>query len=213
MLDPRKIQNSVKYVNIFTKYVVDSTNQCLKRMLDDLKIGDVFLAEHQTDGVGKRGKKWFSSPGNSLCLSLYWKLHVELSAINQLSIIIGSTIVDLLNKRYNCKTVLRWPNDLFIQNKKVGGILIETVGILKEEVHCIIGIGMNLSDDESFSKKIKNGWISLKGTVEESEWNSMIISIIREIHRSMIMFENVYSTKQTRFIRELIYRFFDQNKR
>ncbi|ARC54324.1 biotin--[acetyl-CoA-carboxylase] ligase [Candidatus Riesia pediculicola] len=189
ILDIQKIQESVKHVNIFIRDTVDSTNQCLKRMIHRLRTGDVFLAEHQTRGFGRRGKKWFSSPGNSICLSLYWKFRINLNFINAISLAIGISVTKVLNELYDCKIILKRPNDLYIQNRKVGGILIETTSILKEEVHCIIGIGINLSENDTFHQKIKKSWTTLQKTIGRVECNQIVSAIIRETHRTLVMFE------------------------
>lgn len=103
----------------------------------------VIYTDCQTSGVGRSGFQWASDLGN-LMMSIILPINVtDQKNINTLSIKIGLLIVDILKKMTNYKIQLKWPNDIMLNNCKVGGIIVnfETRNTI---TYCIIGIGINL---------------------------------------------------------------------
>ena len=107
----------------------------------------LLVAEHQTHGRGRQGRAWLSSPGASLTFSL--GLPLELADWGGLSLAIGCAIAEALEPSSKLaagqrpRLELKWPNDLWLDGRKLGGILIETVPAGEQRM-VIIGVGLNI---------------------------------------------------------------------
>jgi BirA family biotin operon repressor/biotin-[acetyl-CoA-carboxylase] ligase len=128
---------------------VDSTNSYLKSLLtkNNLPEGYVVLAESQIGGKGLGTNVWESEPGKNLTFSLLVRPEfLKAEEMFLLSKAISLGIIDSLNSLKDCFTI-KWPNDIYYQNKKVGGILIENQIQGDSLKHSIIGIGININQD------------------------------------------------------------------
>lgn len=126
---------------------IDSTNEAAKRLIKSDTAPDKFLiiSDEQSDGYGQKGRKWESLKGNlHLSISLYTvKPLQKLQELVFLSaVVISEYIKQFLPEESDIK--LKWPNDVLVNNKKIAGILLETVKN-KDKQYVIIGIGINLS--------------------------------------------------------------------
>ncbi len=117
--------------------------------------GDIVLAEEQTAGRGQRGNSWESTPGCNLTFSLILE-PTFLPAENQfyLSETACLTLVDTLSK-HGIEARIKWPNDIYIDNRKVSGMLIENDLCGMTLQRSIVGIGLNVNQ-ESFSPTLPN---------------------------------------------------------
>lgn len=125
---------------------VDSTNTFMIKNASMLASGDVVIAEIQSEGRGSRGGKWHSGLGKQLTLSVCY-IFDSFEKLQGLSVGIGvATAISI--ERFGFENILlKWPNDVYMDTLKVGGILIETVPY-KDKVKAIIGVGLNVYDDD-----------------------------------------------------------------
>jgi BirA family transcriptional regulator, biotin operon repressor / biotin---[acetyl-CoA-carboxylase] ligase len=102
--------------------------------------GTVVHADEQEAGRGRFGRTWFSPPGN-LYLSVLLRLELPPDRSSELSFVTALTVADAIDALLprQCKSTLKWPNDVLVNNGKIAGILVESV----DGVH-IIGIGVNV---------------------------------------------------------------------
>ena len=133
--------------NCFKLDEISSTNDWLMTRLSNQKLheGTVVFALRQTNGKGQRGSKWFSQPFKSLTFSVLLKPSF-LSPIHafDLSICIALALLDSLNKlRSGFK--IKWPNDIYFEDKKIAGILIENQMNRSVYQNAVIGIGLNVN--------------------------------------------------------------------
>ena len=133
---------------------VDSTNNYAMALIqtgERSKIRPVFSME-QTQGRGRRGKDWESNKGANIMLSIPIQMQwLPISQQFQLSAAVALSCHDLFSKYLFSKVFIKWPNDIFINDSKAGGILIENVikGTLWQ--WSVIGIGLNINQ-EKFEK-------------------------------------------------------------
>ena len=122
---------------------VNSTNDIAINLIKqkNIKAGFV-IAEKQTKGKGRRGKKWISYKGN-LFVSIFFSLEKINLSLKQLTITNAKLIIKLISYYYKKKIKLKLPNDILINNKKICGILQETLQ-KKGIKYLIVGIGLNL---------------------------------------------------------------------
>lgn len=137
---------------LITLKCTSSTNDYLKEELSKstpLKEGTVIMAVEQTDGKGQAGNKWLAEPGKNLTFSLLLK-PTFLSPIQQfdLNIAICVSIYEVLFPLLGSQLKIKWPNDIYFENKKLGGILIENTLQGMEWKDSIIGIGVNVNQED-----------------------------------------------------------------
>lgn len=99
------------------------------------------IANHQSNGVGRQGKKWIANIGNSITFSLVVSTSTKLDC-SALPLVVALSCQEVL-KRFNLDTQIKWPNDLVMGQAKLGGILVESTHI-KDEKAFVIGVGLNL---------------------------------------------------------------------
>ena len=126
-----------------------STNDLAKQWLHEEKIlpGQVLVAKHQLSGRGQHENKWESSPGkNLLCTYIIdtQKLPIEHQPLFNMAIAcaVRKTIQDFIPQH---QVMIKWPNDIIVQNKKIAGILIENSLLGSDWHHSFVGIGINVN--------------------------------------------------------------------
>ena len=141
---------------------INSTNTYLKENYETLPNLTIVKAEHQTMGKGRLGRTWIDN--DDLLFSILIKN--GLSQPLDYSLLIAATLIKVL-KSYN--PMVKWPNDILINQKKVAGILLEAV--TKQTIECvIIGVGINVNT-KAFSNDLIIKATSLKN--ESSEVNKI----------------------------------------
>lgn len=129
--------------------VADSTNLCLQQMAANglVKHGSLLVAHTQTAGRGQRGNSWESNPGENLTASaLLFPHFLEPSRQFMLTMVASLALTDLLGAlapEFEWK--IKWPNDIYVNNRKIAGILIENQLSGNSFDSSIIGIGLNIN--------------------------------------------------------------------
>lgn len=114
---------------------VDSTNSALMQESRERPAAQLLVAERQHAGRGRLGRPWSSSAERSLTFSLSWPLQAD-TPLDGLSLAVGVVLVEALHPALR----LKWPNDLWLDGRKLGGILIEAI----PGSAVVIGVGLNL---------------------------------------------------------------------
>lgn len=124
--------------------------------------GFVCFAEHQTAGKGRRGRQWVSPYGSNLYLSILWRFQQGgMASTAGLSLAIGVAVIRALRAQGFSEAGLKWPNDIYCQGKKLGGILIEVSGESDGPCAAVIGLGLNLFLPETQAHAITQAWTDL----------------------------------------------------
>lgn len=172
-MDIQNLQKNLIFKNKILYFeTINSTNTYLKENHNTLDSNTLVIAKTQTLGRGKNNRTWFS-PFGGIYFSLLLKQDNSKNDI--LPLISGLAIVKSLSK-FNIDTYLKWPNDIILHKKKLGGILVESK-ISKNSKAYIIGIGLNISSLLP-SFEIKDKFISLNETVDTIPHNDVLISDI-----------------------------------
>ena len=140
MLDAAYLRAACPQAPIYLDITTDSTNCCLAR-LHLPENGTVALAEYQSAGRGRRGRHWQSPFAGQIILSHYWH-YPDPAAAAALSIGLGLAAAEIL-RQADYPVRLKWPNDLYLNGRKLGGILVETRANA-QGIATIAGIGINL---------------------------------------------------------------------
>jgi BirA family biotin operon repressor/biotin-[acetyl-CoA-carboxylase] ligase len=189
LLDEAKILEMLPSGKISVLPVIDSTNQYLMDRIGELSSGDACVAEYQQAGRGRRGRKWFSPFGSNLYLSMYWKLEQGPAAAMGLSLVIGIVMAEVL-QRLGAKDVrVKWPNDLYLNDRKLAGILVELTGKTGDAAQLVIGAGINLKMREPATDTINQGWINLQEAGVNIDRNELTATLLNELRSALLHFE------------------------
>lgn len=189
LLDAQKITSqlsSFKRNNIVEVHsIIDSTNSYLMRRLpNNVTHGQACVSEFQSAGRGRRGKEWISPFGSHLYLSMYWYLEQGMSAAMGISLVVGLAVSDVLQQEYGLDVQLKWPNDIYVNAKKIAGILVELEGQSIGPGNCVIGLGLNISMPKQSAEKIDQPWTDLAteltGNIDRNILSAQLIAKISE---------------------------------
>jgi BirA family biotin operon repressor/biotin-[acetyl-CoA-carboxylase] ligase len=125
---------------------IDSTNTVLLSRPNPANgTSEILLAEYQTAGRGRRGRAWIAPPGGSICMSLSWTFRDVPADLGALGLVIGVCELRALRELGVADAKLKWPNDLLVNDRKLGGILIELRAETDGPACVVIGIGINVA--------------------------------------------------------------------
>lgn len=147
---------------------ISSTNEYLLQHARHIPCGSICLADSQTAGRGRRGRTWYSPPGQNLYLSLLWKYSTLPAQLSTLSLLVALVLADSLRELGVTDIQLKWPNDIYYKHKKAGGILIETQ-CHHNGIEVVIGIGLNLAMTRVDPTVVTQAWTDLSSFQLERE--------------------------------------------
>ncbi len=139
---------------------IDSTNSALLREPTPRRGATVLLAERQTAGRGRRGRAWASPLASHLYLSVARYFSGGLARLGGLSLVAGVALAEALHALGCVDARLKWPNDVLVGARKLGGILVEGGGEHAGPVRAVIGIGLNVRMPQA-EVAIDQPWIDL----------------------------------------------------
>lgn len=207
---PEKLDAIAIKKNLNTSYIgreivylekTGSTNKEAKKLADkEGREGTVVIAEEQTKGRGRLNRSWMSAPYENILMSLVFRPALPPSKIFSLTMITSIAIVNAVKKTTGLKTKIKWPNDIYYNNKKLAGILTELNAGRNKINYAIIGIGLNVNFDPGKYPEIKEIATSLFNetgkiisrsellqtilTEIEKEYNSLLKGRINKIRKS-----------------------------
>ncbi|RHM63098.1 biotin--[acetyl-CoA-carboxylase] ligase [Coprobacillus sp. AF33-1AC] len=162
---------------------VDSTNEYLKREYQNLDQQVSLYAHHQTHGKGRNGHVWQSQPNENLTMSFLYKDFKKIEDAWKITQLAACSVVGLLD-RHHIKAMIKWPNDIYVGNQKICGILTET--ILDPDLKgVIVGIGLNVNG--------QGPYLSMKQVTGKSY---RIQQLAIGLQTFMNIYYNLYQTNQ-----------------
>ena len=148
LIDPIQLQALLG--SALGRFDVDALAECastnsllLERAMRGAPAGSVLVADRQTAGRGRRGRRWLSSADSSLTFSVLWRFDGGVERLVGLSLAIGIAVQRALASCGAPGVKLKWPNDLLLGDAKLGGILVELQSE-RQSMLAVIGIGLNL---------------------------------------------------------------------
>jgi BirA family biotin operon repressor/biotin-[acetyl-CoA-carboxylase] ligase len=189
---PRDLRERV--VKLETLWSIASTNTALLGRAGPRNgASEVLLAEYQTAGRGRRGRAWLAPPGGAICLSLSWMFREVPPDLGALGLVIGVCALRALKALGVRSAALKWPNDLLLGERKLGGVLIDLRAESAGPAYVVIGIGLNVALGEEVLKKIAAQGLpatdlASAGLAAPSR-NQVAAGVIGECLRGLVEFE------------------------
>ncbi len=189
-LDRDEISRLAGAFDIEIHDLIDSTQQRARARVDAGERGAaVVIADAQSAGRGQRGRAWQSPPGAAVYLTVVWPSGRRLAGLAGLSLVAGLAVRATL-ARWQVDARLKWPNDVWVDERKLGGILVEVLGDRRGSI-VLIGIGLNLELPPAAVAGIDQPWIDLAQTLPSLPTrNALIGALLSELHRCLIQFED-----------------------
>lgn len=145
-----RIQDKIQEVDVVVNYLscVDSTNTCLKKMaIDNAPDKTVLVAECQTNGRGRFERVFYSPAQSGIYMSILMR-NVSLQQASRYTICAAVAVVRMLKQMAHVSAQIKWVNDIYLDGKKVCGILTESLYGLTGGNAAVVGIGVNLNVEE-----------------------------------------------------------------
>ena len=153
----------------------------------------LMAAEEQTDGRGRRGRKWHSAPGAGATFSIRRALRCEQRRLPGLSIAVGLAAARALRSLGARGVAVKWPNDLLVNRRKLGGILIETRPSSEGSV-VIVGIGINCRAQPRLGVRLGRGIAALDDVLQRpASRTAVIAAVAREVLRALDAWERAWA--------------------
>ncbi|UVL39927.1 bifunctional biotin--[acetyl-CoA-carboxylase] ligase/biotin operon repressor BirA [Pseudomonas sp. B21-040] len=163
LLDPVAIKERAPDCGwpIFVFDSIDSTNAEALRAIERGRAAPLLLlAERQTAGRGRRGRKWVSPFAENIYCSLVLRIEGGMRQLEGLSLVVGLAVMHTLRALGVSGVGLKWPNDLLADQKKIAGILLELVGDPADVCHLVIGVGINVN--MQITDEVDQLWTSMR---------------------------------------------------
>jgi BirA family biotin operon repressor/biotin-[acetyl-CoA-carboxylase] ligase len=182
LLEPAKI-----ILEIFE--TIPSTSEYLQNKASSKNI-TFCLAEYQSKGKGRLGRTWASPFGRNIYCSFRYVFNKDISEMAGLSLVVGILTVQALESiNPTLKLLLKWPNDIYVNNQKMGGILIELMAEANGNCTAIISMGLNINMKDCDLKNIGQPWTSLEHVLGENfDRNVVIARIIQSLLAGIAVF-------------------------
>jgi BirA family biotin operon repressor/biotin-[acetyl-CoA-carboxylase] ligase len=171
---------------------IDSTNrEAMALGQADAEHGTLVLADSQTAGRGRLGREWFSPPGINLYASIVIRTTLDTQRLSQwlswLPLMTALGTAEAIESAGAARVSLKWPNDLLIRDRKVGGILCESGASVRSGPFQVIGIGINVNGERaSFPRGLRDVATSIRQeTGQEIDRHRLLVRLLEELERCL----------------------------
>ncbi len=193
-----KYQAQTQFIGRNIKYLesCESTNslalqECLENDPDE---GFCFITDHQSNGRGQRGNRWDSKAGDNLLFSLILKPNLSANQQFYLSKAVAIAICEgikswaIQNHQLHLPIHIKWPNDIYVDNQKIGGVLIENQWNAGKWTHAVIGIGLNINQEHFGDLRATSlkSYARLAKTIDKSELFHCLCESIEQSYQSCL---------------------------
>ncbi|MEK9149743.1 MAG: biotin--[acetyl-CoA-carboxylase] ligase [Candidatus Desantisbacteria bacterium] len=167
---------------------VGSTNDLARTLIaSGCQNGEVIISDIQTHGRGRDVKKWISPPGGLWFSIILFPTNFNPDKLALFSLIVGLVMSKTIENQTGLYCAIRWPNDLYLKEKKVSGVLIESKLRLNSVEWLIIGVGLNLNVDKNL---LPEGAGSIKEELKaEIEREKIFSALLSDIEKAYIDFQ------------------------
>ena len=178
-MDIKKIQTKLKTslfgTNLFYEESMDSTNNFAMHLAKEgAPEGTIVFTDFQTSGKGRLNRRWHSNPGQNLLMSILLRPELEVEMVQKIALATATILIDAIKDFFKNRNIkisgleVKWPNDVLLNDKKVGGILAESKLKNKTVEVLVIGVGLNVnSSRDDLPKDIRDLAITIKDVIKK----------------------------------------------
>jgi BirA family biotin operon repressor/biotin-[acetyl-CoA-carboxylase] ligase len=173
LLDARRIgaevgpQRMAQLRTVELLFEVDSTNtRLLGTAPPPQGLADACFCELQHTGRGRRGRRWIAPFGTGVALSVAWTFGDGAGALAALSLGVGVAVARALARAGAQGVTLKWPNDIWLRDRKIGGVLIELRAEASGPAHVVIGVGVNVNLPAAARREIEAGGVRVAAVAD-----------------------------------------------
>ena len=169
---------------------IDSTNAEALRAIERGRAAPfLVLAERQTAGRGRRGRKWVSPFAENVYYSLVLRIEGGMRQLEGLSLVVGLAVMHALRELGVSAAGLKWPNDVLVGQKKIAGILLELVGDPADVCHVVLGVGINVN--MQMADEVDQQWTSMRLETGKVFDRNQMVAVLSEklqgyLHRHQV---------------------------
>lgn len=149
--------------------------------------GAIVIAEYQTKGRGRLGRKWISPRGKGCYLSIILRPDILPKEVSRITLLASLSVAKTIRETVNLPALIKWPNDIMINNRKTSGILIEMNGEIDKVNFVIVGIGININTKEEL---LPEGATSL---MEEKKEEVPRLEFVRALLRNFEKYYKIFN--------------------
>ena len=182
LLDPAEIREQAPSCDwpILVFDSIDSTNAEALRAIERGQAAPfLVLAERQTAGRGRRGRKWASPFAENIYYSLVLRIDGGMRQLEGLSLVVGLAVMQALRELGISGAGLKWPNDVLVGQKKIAGILLELVGDPADVCHVVLGVGINVNMQSA--DEVDQQWTSMRLESGKSFDRNQLVAMLGEM--------------------------------
>ena len=185
LLDAQRIRDALSpsvlalLATLEVDWMVDSSNSALLRREGVAEGAEVLLVEGQSGGRGRRGREWRSPLASNLYLSLARRYAGGLARLGGLSLAAGVAVAEALHS-LGVTVQLKWPNDLVVDGRKLGGLLVEGGGEHAGPARAVVGLGLNVCMPRDAGSGIDQPWIDLAKAAPHATPRNALAAVVLE---------------------------------
>ena len=174
---------------VFYHEKTESTNMIAKNLATDgAQEGTIVITDEQTKGRGRLNRTWLSPANKNILMSVIFRPELEVSKIFSLTMLTSLAVVNGIKDTTGLRSLIKWPNDIFINNKKTGGIRTEFNADHEKVNFVIVGIGLNVNFNPLLYPEIKDTSTSLSVNLGRK------VSRIRLVQSMLLHIDKAYHT-------------------
>ncbi len=146
-------------------------------------------AESQSQGRGRRGRSWLAPLGSGLLFSLLWRSGRPVAELSGLSLAVGATLVRVLRRLGLARAMVKWPNDIQVDEAKLAGVLIELSGDMLGPSAAVIGVGLNVLDGERLSRQVGQPVTDVQRHIGPIDRNALLLELLPALLEGLDRFD------------------------
>jgi len=153
--------------------------------------GMVIIAEEQTGGIGRMGRAWIS-PSGGIWITVVLKPHIPIERVFMITMAGSVALARAIRKEFDLGALIKWPNDIFIGNKKVAGLLLELAAEADNVHYCLLGMGIDVNVQlDQFSPTLQKEITSISAEVgHDVDRAAFLARILKEFENHYLLIES-----------------------
>lgn len=181
---------------VYFRRIPSTNDEAVRLALDNIPEGTLVIADEQTAGKGRMGRRWLAPPGTSLLFSIVFYPRLDPTQVHRLTMLCSLAVADAISESTGLPARIKWPNDLLIHGKKVGGLLTEAGIQGGRLLYAIVGIGVNVNLDPEVLGRPLTPATSLSHEIGSSvDRLALLRSILRSVDRRYRMLREGWSPR------------------